>query len=382
MKTFAPSVALVDLDAYAANLAFLRSKIPAGCGVMPVVKADGYGHGSEAITRRALSEGATTVAVATVLQAVALRRAGISAPILVLGQPAPDALEAAIESDLQVMVSDVETARRLGEMAGEAGAVARVHCKIDTGMGRQGFPVRSAHEAVRTIARLPHTRIDGIATHFPCADRPQDGFTLGQIAGFKGLLEALKADGIQYGMAHAANSAAILNYPEATLDCVRPGLITYGIWPTAAPPEPLPVRPVLEWRSSVVVVKKLQAGDSVGYDRTFVADRPIRTAVVPVGYADGYRFGLANRGEILIRGRRCRVLGRVSMDLTVVDVSDMPGVVVGDAAILIGSDGNESVTATELADRAGTIPYDILIGIGNRVKRVYAGSPRSSARPG
>jgi alanine racemase len=309
--------------------------------------------------------------VAAVNEAIELREAGVGSPILVLVQPTEEVLPAAIEYDLRLTISDVVTAERVGELARRANRVVPIHCKIDTGMGRQGFPVDTAVAEMMHLTRISHIDIEGVATHFPVAENARDSFTANQIRQFRHVLRQIEKEGIPYEMAHAANSAAIVNHPASAFDRVRPGLMTYGVWPTDSPPASSPLSPVLRWETQVILVKDIQKGETVGYGRTFTAGEPIRVAVLPVGYADGYKHSLSNRASVLIRGKRCAVRGRISMDQTVVEVTHVPGVAVGDVATLIGSDGDESITVEELAERAGTIPYEILTGIGARVERVY-----------
>ena len=375
MKSPAPSRAIIDLSAYSHNLGVVRTMVPKECGVMPVVKGDAYGHGATQIAKRAAASGATMLAVATVGEAIELREAGVILRILVLVQPLEDALPAAIEYDLRLMISDVACAERVGELARKANRVVPIHCKIDTGMRRQGFHVDTAVSEMMHLTRISHIDIEGVATHFPVSDAVRDSFTANQIKQFRHVLRQIDKEGIPYEMTHAANSAAIVNHPAGAFDMVRPGLMTYGVWPTDSPPAVPPLRPVLRWETQVILVKDVAQGDSIGYGRTFVAGGPIRVAVLPVGYADGYKHSLSNRASVLIRGKRCAVRGRISMDQTVVEVTHVPGVSPGDVATLIGSDGDESISAEELAERAGTIPYEILTGIGRRVERVYNDAP-------
>ncbi|MCC6694726.1 MAG: alanine racemase [Candidatus Hydrogenedentes bacterium] len=375
MKSPAPSRAIIDLSAYSRNLGAVRTMIPKECGLMPVVKGDAYGHGAVPIARRAVEAGATMLGVASVGEAVELREAGLTIPLLVLVQPLEDALPAAIEYDLRLMISDVGVAERVGELARKANRVVPIHCKIDTGMRRQGFHVDTVVSEMMHLTRISHIDIEGVATHFPVADVARDSFTANQVKQFRHVLRQIDKEGIPYEMTHAANSAAIVNHPASTFDMVRPGLMTYGVWPTDSPPAVPPLHPVLRWETQVILVKDVAKGESIGYGRTFAAGGAIRIAVLPVGYADGYKHSLSNRASVLIRGKRCAVRGRISMDQTVVEVTHVPGVSAGDVATLIGTDGDETITAEELAERAGTIPYEILTGIGRRVERVYSDTP-------
>jgi alanine racemase len=349
--------------------------LPKECAFMAVVKGNGYGHGAVPLAQRAVSAGAKMLGVATVKEAVELREAGIEAPILVLVQPTEDVLSAAVEYDLRLSISDVAVAERVGELARRANRVVPIHCKIDTGMGRQGFSVDGAVSEMMHLTRISHIDIEGVWTHFAIAENARDGFTASQLRHFRHVLRLIEKEGIPYEMAHAANSAGIVNHPPAAFDMVRAGLMTYGVWPTDSPPAESSLLPVLRWETQVVLVKEIQKGDTIGYGRTFTAGEKIRVAVLPVGYADGYKHSLSNRASVLIRGKRCAVRGRISMDQTVVEVTQVPGVSIGDVATLIGSDGKESISAEELAERGGTIPYEILTGIGVRVERTYVDAP-------
>jgi len=371
VNTPAASRAVIDLGAYAHNLGVVRHRIPRGCGLMAVVKTNAYGLGSVPIARRAVAEGVDMLGVATVEEGATLRAAGIEAPILVLCQPERSALGAVIEHRLRVMLSNVTVAERLGELARRANRVVPIHCKVDSGMGRQGFALDEALDALRHLTRISHIDIEGIATHFPVAEVADDAFTANQIRAFKQALKQIAKAGIPYEMAHAANSAAVVNYPDSAFDLVRPGLMTYGAWPTATPPSPMPLRPVLRWESRVTLVKAFDSGASIGYGRTYTTDGRMRAAVVPVGYADGYRYRLANRADALVRGKRCPVRGNVSMDQIVIDVTELDGVQPGDAVTLLGTDGDETITVEELAAHAETVSHDILAGLGARVTREY-----------
>ncbi len=372
MTDTSASRVVVDLNAYAHNLKLVRKLIPPDCAIMAVVKANAYGHGSIPIAKRAVKEGAAMLGVAMVDEAIALREAGIKTPILVLVQPTDNLLGEILEHNLRLMISDVTTGERLGELARKQNKVAPIHVKIDSGMGRQGFEIEQALRNLLYLTRISNIDIEGVATHFPVADLADDPFTLNQIKAFRQLLRFLDRDGIPYEAAHAANSAAIVNYRQsAAFSMVRPGLMTYGIWPTAAPSPDSPLTPVLRWETRVVLVKDLEPGSNVGYGRTYTTSDRMRAAILPVGYADGYKHNLSNRAEVLIHGKRCPVRGSVCMDQIVVDVSHVEGVNAGDIATLIGSDGGETIGAEDLAKHAQSIPYDILAGIGPRVHREY-----------
>jgi alanine racemase len=371
MTSIAPSRAIIDLNAYSHNLGIVKEMVPAACRILAVIKADAYGHGAIPIARRALREGVYMLGVATVDEGIALREAGIDAPILVMVQITDDAISAVIDYDLRIMVSDADTAERVGDQARRANKVVPVHCKIDTGMGRQGFRIDTAAAEMLFLTRISNIDIEAIATHFPIAESSRDPFTSTQVRSFKQALKQLEKEGIPYNMVHAANSSAIVNHPNSVFDMVRPGIMTYGVWPTDSPPSVNPLRPVLRWETRIVLVKCVEPGTSIGYGRTYSTRNTARLGILPVGYADGYKYGLSNQAEVLIRGKRCPVRGSISMDQTVVDISEVPEAAQGDTATLIGSDGDQLITATELARHAQTISYDILTGIGRRVPRLY-----------
>ena len=371
MSLPAPSQLIVNLGAYAHNLGVVRNYLAEECTILAVVKADAYGLGAVPIAQRAVREGVSMLGVATVAEGVELRNAGIQAPILVMVHPLEEHLQLAIQHNLRLMVSNVATVERIGELARRMKKVVPIHCEIDTGMGRLGFNAENAPEKLLQLTRISNVDIEGIATHFPVADTISDPFTENQIKAFKQLLRALEKEGIPYDMVHAANSAGCVRGNEGIFNMVRVGLMTYGSWPTDEVPDVYPLRPVVEWSSKVALVKEIPGGASIGYGRTYRAPAPMRAAVVPVGYADGYRHDLSNQADVLIRGKRCPVRGTVSMDQVVVDVTELPSVVAGDAAVLIGRQGNEEITVAELARLAKTIPYEITTAIGRRVERKY-----------
>lgn len=373
MSGQAYSTLKVDLDAYAHNLRVARERLPAETKLLAVVKANAYGLGVERIAPRALEAGVDMLGVATVDEGAQLREAFPDTKILALYQPPLDRMDTAIKFGLRVTLNDGAAAERLGDLARRAQVIVPVHCEVDTGMGRQGFPLESAVKDIQQLTRISNIDIEGLMTHFPSAEVPDDPFTQNQIKSFRTLLRDVGRAGIPYELAHAANSAGVMHYPLAAYTMVRVGLMTYGVWPGETPPEDNPIWPVVRWESRVTALRKLPGGASVGYGRTFRTNEPTRAATILVGYGDGYPHAASNTAEVLIRGRRFPVIGRVSMDAITVDVSAMREIAVGDRVTLIGSDGNESITVADMAKWAGTIPYEILTGIGQRVKREYTG---------
>jgi alanine racemase len=367
----APSRAIIDLKAYTSNLEAVRRFVGARPGIIAIVKANAYGHGLVEISRKAAEWGVNMLGVANVSEGAQLRQAGLHVPILVLGQPLPDDLPELIRHRLTPLLSSVKTAEQLGAIAHSAKTIVPVHCKVDTGMGRQGFSAASAVDEIMFLTRISNIDIEGIATHFPAAEFSDDARNTAQLKVFRQILKQLDKQGVPYEVTHAANSAAIVNYHASVFNMVRPGLITYGAWPCPDPPARNLLEPVLRWETRVALVKMIEAGATAGYGRAWTAKKDTRIAVLMTGYADGYKYALSNRASVLIHGKRCPVRGAVSMDQLTVDVSHLEHIKAGDTATLIGRDGNEHITVLELAQLANTIPYDIMTGIGSRVQRIY-----------
>lgn len=371
MPAAALSKLTVNLGHYAENLRNLRARLPETCGMMPVVKADAYGLGAVPIARRAAAEGVAMLAVGSVADGVDLREAGIELPILVLVQTRDEDLALAVRHHLRLTVSDFATAERLGDIARRAHSVTHIHCEIDTGMGRQGFLVDGAAGELRNLTRISHVDIEGVFTHFATADTPEDGFAETQLRAFKQLIRQLEADGVPYETVHAANSAAAVFMPSSHLDLVRPGLVTYGVWPAKQRPADCPFRPVASWTTNIVLIRQLPAGSSISYGRTYVAPAPQRIAAIPVGYSDGYPLTLSNKTDVLVRGKRCPIRGRVTMNEILIDVTHVPGAAQGDKVTLIGAEAGETITVEELAAKSDLVPHRLLAGIGPRVARDY-----------
>ncbi len=362
-----PTRAEIDLDAIRHNVANIAALLTGGKGLMAVVKANGYGHGAVPVARAALQAGATELGVATVDEAAELRQAGITAPVLVLGPATPPAMRLARDLGVRVTVHSLESARAARDIDG-----LRVHLKVDTGMGRLGFPATG--EGIRSLAdakRLLGDAAEGIFTHLSDADNQDQGYTLAQLDRFDGVLKELGGRGFEFRCVHAANSAATLALPRAHYDLVRPGLAIYGLYPAPWQKALCELRPALSLKTAIDGIKELPSGWGISYGHTVVLQSPRRVGVLPAGYADGVRRGLSGRLGVLVGGRRVRVLGRVCMDQMVVDLQDVASARPGDEAVLLGCQGNECVTADEWADLTGTISYEIVTGISARVPRVY-----------
>ncbi|PJF48806.1 MAG: alanine racemase [Chloroflexi bacterium] len=362
----------VDLDAIAHNARAVKAVVGEDVALMAVLKADGYGHGAVKVARTALNNGASACAVASLNEAAALRNAGIDAPILILGFTPPWHAREALLRDVALTVYDLDVARAYARAAQELNRTARLHVKVDTGMGRLGVLPDAAPDFIRAVAALPGVCVEGIFTHFSCADSDPD-YTRLQIARFREVLDALGDALPTLRYVHAANSAGALAYPEARFNLVRVGLALYGLNPfSPAPLRPagLALRPALTWKTTIAQVKRLPPGSPVSYGKQFICQRETTIAVIPVGYADGFRRAPSTFGEVLVRGRRAPIVGAVCMDQAMIDVSHIPGVRLGDEVVLIGRQGDQRITAEDVAARLGTISYEVISAILARVPRV------------
>lgn len=361
----------VDLDAIRHNVRTLVA-LAAPARVCAVVKADGYGHGAAAVSRAALQGGATWLAVAQHEEAFALRDAGIDAPILLLSEPAPSHVADAVALDLRFTVYSATMIRRLQTEAAAAGRDLPVHLKVDTGMHRVGAGPDDIPALAKAILDRPNLVLEGFWTHCAIADEPDDPFTATQLARFDAMVAELAADGVRPPILHAANSAAAIAHPASRYDLVRCGIAVYGIPPAPALAGRADLRPALTLRSEVAFVKEVAAGERVSYGLRHRFDRDTTVATVPIGYADGVIRALPAAGqEVLIGGRRCPMVGVVTMDQVMVDVGPGADVKMGDEVVLIGAQGDERITPDEWAERLGTIAYEVVCAIGPRVHRQY-----------
>jgi alanine racemase len=364
-----PTYAEIDLSAIRGNVRAIRERVGPHVKIMPAVKADAYGHGSIQVSRAVLDAGADILGVATVEEALELREAGILAPVLIVGCSPADAAADIVSGRITSTVCDLAFATALSEAAEEAETKALVHVKVDTGMGRIGVSSAECESFVRTLFSLPGIKVDSIFTHFPCSDEPDAGYTDLQIRSFRALTESLQSAGFDIPYRHAANSGAILAHPESYFEIVRPGITVYGLYPSPAAFRTVPLTPALTLKTQIVFLKDTAPGDTVSYGRTFTANRATKVATLPIGYADGYNRHLSNRGEAIVREQLVPVIGRVCMDQIMLDVTDVPGVSVGDEVILYGGTG--AVSIEKVAGMLDTIPYEVTCAISRRVPRVY-----------
>jgi alanine racemase len=362
----------IDLDALAHNLSVIERRLPEHVRVVLVVKADAYGHGAVAIAHHALRCGVAALGVGTSAEALELRQAGVRAPILVLGTIVDEEASAALRHGIHIGIHSADRCQHLAELAQKLGLVARVHLKIDTGMGRLGVLPGRALDLLEQIRASSHLELAGVMTHTAAPDGMLDPRTHEQLAIFDRVLDAARERKLLRGWVHAANSACIFTGMERMYDAVRPGISAYGVLPGCLPGAS-ELQPVMSLHSQVVFLKDLPAGAPVGYSGSWISDKPTRIATLPAGYSDGLAWRLSNKGEVLVRGMRAPIVGRVSMDYTCVDVGHIPGVSVGDRVTLIGEQGADRITLEEIAAHVGTIPYEITCAVGKRVERVYIG---------
>jgi alanine racemase len=360
----------VDLDQFAHNLRQVRALAGPRCEVLLVVKADAYGHGAVTMAQAAVEEGVRHFGVATLHEGIEIRRGGVTAPVVVLSPLLPSEAGEAVAHDLAPTVCDLEFAEALSREAVACGRPARCHVEVDTGMGRIGVREEQAEDFLRKLVALPGLRLTSISTHFPDADAEDLAFAAGQVKRFRALARRLERAGLHAPRLHAANSAGLVNLPEARLDWVRVGLLAYGYLPGNARARP-DVRPVMAFKTRLVQVRELPAGASISYGRTFVAPGPMRIGVVAVGYGHGYSWLLSGQGQMLVHGRRVPIVGRVTMDLTMVDLAAAPAAQVGDEVVLFGSQGDERLGVDEVAAWSRTLHYEIMCTIGKRVTRIY-----------
>ena len=374
MKQYSRVCERVDLDAIFYNFQMMKANIKDGVQMIAVIKTDGYGHGAVQIAR--LLEPVDYIwgyAVATLDEAVVLRKNEIKKPILVLGCIFPDQWEAMIENEVRMTTYTVEMAKGVSNLAVKMGKDAYIHIKLDTGMSRLGFQIHEdSVDAIEEISKMPGLKLEGMFTHFAKADEKDKEPTYQQIKLFRKMIDMLEERGVSIPIHHCSNSAGIVDIPEANMDMVRAGITLYGMWPSEdVDKTAISLKPALSLVTHVAYVKELPAGRAISYGGTYVTKEPRMIATIPVGYADGYARGLSNKGAVLIHGRRAPILGRVCMDQFMVDVTDIPDVKNEDEVILIGRDGDECITMEEVGGLSGRFNYEFACDLGKRIPRVY-----------
>ena len=364
-----PTVARINLDHLAHNYHQIRS-ITGKARMMAIVKANAYGHGLIPVARHLETLGTDMLGVAFIEEGVALRRAGIGVPILVMGGISADQIHHFIEHRLQITVSSIEKLILVEEVAAKMGRKAYIHLKFDTGLERIGVRTSNAGSFIDKALKSRHCVLEGIFSHLACADEPDNPMTLEQIGRFEEIAAHFAQHHAPIPCRHLANSGGILHFPQTHCDMVRPGLLLYGVLPGPLCQKRLDLKPVLSMHSKIVYFKVVKAGRSVSYGATWTADHMVRVVTVPIGYGDGYPRALSNRGEVLINGRRYAIVGSICMDQFMVNI-EWDSAYNGDEVVLIGNQGQESITIEALAEKAGTVPYEMLTSLNNRVPRSY-----------
>ncbi|MFH2058784.1 MAG: alanine racemase [Pseudomonadota bacterium] len=376
--------AVVNLDAIGKNVSVLNGLTGKDTQLMAVVKADGYGHGAVAVAKKALESGASRLGVARLHEAIELRNAGIIAPILVFGYVHPSNMARVIDCNITLSVYNLEMATAFSAKAEKYSKKLNIHLKVDTGMGRVGMIIKdptdaqarkAALEDIELIVNLPAIDLEGIYTHFAAADHKDRTYTLKQIDVFESLLFDLKEKGIQVQIRHAANSAGIMEFEQSHFDMVRAGIALYGLYPSNEVDQTrVTLTPAMTLTSLVSAVRQVPKGFKTSYGMTWETKEATILASVPIGYADGFSRRFSSNGWMLVNGSRAPIVGRVCMDQTMIDVGKIPGVQAGDEVVVFGCQGKETLSADELADRAGTINYEIVSALTARVRKVYSDS--------
>ena len=370
----------IDLAAIAHNIRQLRRITHSKAQLMVAVKANGYGHGAVPVAKTAIQNGADQLGVARLQEGVELRQAGIQAPILVMGYTPANDIQALLDHNLMPTLFDLENARNMSSAVIAQNRTLACHIKVDTGMGRLGVPCdaltldggENTVDDIMTMAHLPGLELSGLFTHFATADAGDKSFAKTQFSRFQQLLTAVEAAGLKVPLKHAANSGAIIDLPETHLDMVRAGISVYGLYPsTEVDTKRIDLRPALQLKAKVINVKQVPAGTKISYGGTWEAPSPTTIATIPAGYGDGYSRLLSNRGTMLVHGTKAPIVGRVCMDLTMLDVGHIDDVEMEDEVVLIGRQGNEEITADDIADQLGTINYEVVTALMARVPRVY-----------
>lgn len=378
MENIRPVWLEVDLDAIAHNVRIIKQVVGKNTQIIAVVKANAYGHGAVEVSETLLENGVTMLGVGVIEEGIVLREAGIKAPILICGLTMNDQIEPLVMYNLTATVCQLKTIQILSRIASKNKKRARVHIKIDTGMGRLGIPTTDTLNFVKKISQMKNIEIEGIFTHFAATNEEDGNYTRRQFEKYEKALLELERERINIPLKHVANSAAILNSPSFHLNAVRPGIIIYGLFPWPETKRTVQLKPAAEFKTKIVFLKEVPAGKSIGYGRTYTTTKPTRIATLPVGYADGYSWLLSNNGEVLVRGERAPIIGKICMDLCMIDVTHIGGVQIGDEVVLWGKQGSRMVSVQEIAQRTGNIVYEVICMVDKeRVPKVFIKNGKS-----
>ena len=382
MKLLRRTWADIDLDNLAHNYGLIRQNVPADTKFLGVMKADAYGHGAVPVSHKLVELGAEYLAVSNLEEAVQIRRGEVRAPILILGYTPASYAEMMVFMDISQEVHSLKYARELDACLSNTNYILNIHLKFDTGMTRLGFCVDDTlEEKLAELKTLQHLHVEGAFTHFSSADSLAESdvaYTKAQFRLFEEALACMDAMGIRPEIRHCCNSGAAILHPEFAMDMIRPGILVYGVHPSRDTVGKLDLRPVMTLRSTVAQIREIPAGSQVSYGRTFTAQQDFRMAVVPVGYADGLSRGLSGKGSFLLRGKEVPVVGRICMDMCMVDITHVPEAQVGDTVTIFGTDGDQTLTCDEIARQTGTIAYEVLCGVNKRIPRIYLSGGKES----
>ncbi len=366
----------VSLDNIAFNYRSIRERLPDGCRFLAVVKTNAYGHGAKRVAELCENLSADYLAATNIDDAVQMRMWGIKAPIIIFGYTQPEYTEILIRKAITQEVDSLETATEFSKIATKLGQRLKVHLKVDSGMGRLGFVChggRDPEAEMLEVMKLPGLDIEGVFTHLSVADVKDDEYCGMQLDAFLDIIDRLEEkSGKRFKLKHCANSGAVINYPKADLDMVRPGLMLYGYYPDRFKGG-IELRPAMELKTRIIRIKSISEGDCISYGRTFTAEKPMKIAIIPIGYGDGLHRILSGKIDVLINGKRARQIGRICMDMCMVDVTDLP-CKVDDIVTIFGRDGDEFIPIEEVAEKAGTINYEMTCALTERVPRVYTGA--------
>lgn len=366
-----PTKVIVDLKVLANNIRTLNDRLAASTLFMAVVKADAYGHGIVPAAKTAIAECADWLGVALVEEGIKLRESGIQAPILVFGEVAPNGASLVVQNNIAAMVCSIESLHALNQAAEISGRQAVIHIKVDTGMGRIGLNPNNVLPFFEKVASFKNVRIEGLFSHFASADEKDKRFSYYQLDRFHNIIASLNARGIKIPLKHIAGSAATIDLPESHFDMARLGISLYGIYPSTEVDHSISLKPAMTLKTEITFLKDVPKGVPISYGRTFVTRRRSRIATLPIGYADGYPRLLSNQGEVLVFGKRVPLIGRVCMDMTMIDVTDIPQAQIGSEVVLFGRQNGAEIFVDEIAQKIGTISHEIICGITRRVPRQY-----------
>lgn len=364
---------MINLDAIAHNIKQIRKITDSNAQIMAIVKADAYGHGAVEVSKVALYNGASALGVAISDEGIQLRQNNIHVPILILGYTPETKIEEAIKYNLLLTVFTYQTAELISKSSIKLCKTAKIHIKIDTGMGRIGFlPTHESKEIIKKISKLDNIEIDGIFTHFATSDEEDKTFTYTQAEIFKNFLNELEQDGLHIKIKHCSNSGAIMDLPQFSFNMVRAGIILYGMYPSKyVNKQILNLKPAMELKTQISYIKEVVKDTPISYGRTYYTHCISKIATVPIGYADGYSRLLSNKGRVLVKGEYAPIIGKICMDQLIIDVTHIKDINIGDDIILVGTQGNKAVTTEEIAELIGTINYEIVCMISKRIPRVY-----------